>query len=381
MKKIILLNNTAQNILGFRKHLVQFLLAHNYQVYAMATDFTAQTKEEVASLGAIPIDYTFARGGLNPFADLKNMKKLEKVFKQIQPDVLLTSFSKPVIFGTLAAKKAKIPKTIAMLEGLGYTFTEQPDGQSLKAKIIKQIQVFLYKIALPKADTMIFLNPDDPKDLLDRYHIKVKKREILGAIGLDLNEYKFTNTPIKPISFVFIGRLLREKGIFEFLKAAEQVKKKYSTVVFKVIGSFDSENPGALKQGELQYYIESNIIKYPGFVTNIKDWIRESSVFVLPSYREGVPRSTQEAMAMGRAVITTDVPGCRETVVEGKNGFLIPKWDVAALAKAMEYFIENPEEIKRMGEESHKIASEKFDGEKVNRKLLKIIEDISNDTM
>ena len=109
-------------------------------------------------------------------------------------------------------------------------------------------------------------------------------------------------------------------------------------------------------------------------MTNIKDWIRESSVFVLPSYREGVPRSTQEAMAMGRAVITTDVPGCRETVVEGKNGFLIPKWNVVALAKAMEYFIENPEEIIRMGEESHKIASEKFDGEKVNQRLLKIIE-------
>ena len=303
------------------------------------------------------------------------MKQLEGIFKRIQPDILLTSFSKPVIFGTLAAKRAKVPKIIAMLEGLGYTFTEQPDGQSLKAKIIKQIQVFLYKIALPKADTMIFLNPDDPKDLLDRYHIEVKKREILGAIGLDLNEYKYSIPPSEPISFIFIARLLREKGIFEFLKAAEQVKKKYPVVVFKVIGSFDSENPGALKQGELQYYIESNIIEYPGFVTNIKDWIRESSVFVLPSYREGVPRSTQEAMAMGRAVITTDVPGCRETVVEGKNGFLIPKWDVAALVKAMEYFIENPEEIKRMGEESHKIASEKFDGEKVNQKLLKIIEE------
>ena len=145
-------------------------------------------------------------------------------------------------------------------------------------------------------------------------------------------------------------------------------------MIFKVIGSFDIENPGALKKEELQYYIDNNIITYPGFVNNINQWITESSVFVLPSYREGVPRSTQEAMAIGRAIITTDVPGCRETVVEGKNGFLIPKWDVPALAKAMEYFIENPEEIKRMGEESHKIALEKFDGEKVNQRLLKIIE-------
>lgn len=376
MKKIILLNNTAQNILGFRKHLVQFLLAHNYQVYAMATDFTLETKKKVEALGAVPIDYTFARGGLNPFVDLKNMKQLEHIFKKIQPEILLVSFAKPVIFGTLAAKKAKIPKIIAMLEGLGYTFTEQPEGQSLKAKLIKQIQVFLYKLALPKTDTIIFLNPDDPKDLLDKYHIKVKKREILGAIGLNLDEYQFSNAPTNSISFIFVARLLREKGIFEYLKAAKIVKTKYPSAIFRVIGNFDNENPGALKQDELKYYIDNNIVEYPGFVDNVNEWITKSSIFVLPSYREGVPRSTQEAMAIGRAVITTDVPGCRETVVEGKNGFLIPKWDVAALAKAMEYFIENPEEIKRMGQESHQIALEKFDGEKVNEKLLKIIENL-----
>jgi len=375
MKKIIILNNTSQNILGFRKHLVLFLLARNYQVYVMATDFTAQTKKEVELLGAIPIDYTFARGGLNPFADLKNMKQLEKIFRQIQPDVLLACFSKPVIFGTLAAKKAKLPKIIAMLEGLGYTFTEQPKGQSLKAKLIKLIQVFLYKLALPKTDVIIFLNPDDPKDLLDNYHIKVKKLEILGAIGLNLDEYQFCNAPTNSISFIFVARLLREKGIFEYLKAAEIVKTKYPSVIFKVIGSFDTENPGALKKEELDKYIQKGFITYPGFVNNVNQWITESSVFVLPSYyREGVPRSTQEAMAIGRAVITTDVPGCRETVVNGKNGFLIPKWDVKALVQAMEYFIENPTEISRMGMESYQIALEKFDGEKVNEKLLKIIE-------
>lgn len=375
MKKIIILNNTAQNILGFRKHLVQFLLAQDYQVYAMATDFTDQTKKEVKILGAIPIDYTFARGGLNPFADLKNMKRLEKIFKQIQPDVLLSCFSKPVIFGTLAAKNAKVPKIIAMLEGLGYTFTEQPEGQSLKAKLIKQIQVFLYKLALPKTDTIIFLNPDDPKDLLDKYHIKVKKREILGAIGLNLDEYQFSNAPTNSISFIFVARLLREKGIFEYLKAAKIVKTKYPSAIFRVIGNFDTENPGALKQDELKYYIDNNIVEYPGFVDNVNEWITMSSIFVLPSYyREGVPRSTQEAMAIGRAVITTDVPGCRETVVNGENGFLIPKWNIPILVESMEYFIENPNEVIRMGKKSYKIALEKFNGEKVNEKLLSIIE-------
>lgn len=375
MKKIILLNNTVQNILGFRKHLIQFLIAHSYEVYAMATDYTDETRQKVEDLGAIPINYSFARGGLNPFADLKNMKQLEKIFKQIQPDVLLSSFSKPVIFGTLAAKKARIPKVIAMLEGLGYTFTEHPNGQSLKAKIIKQIQIALYKIALPKANTVIFLNSDDPKDLLDNYHIKVKRKKILGAIGLDLNEYKYSIPPTEPISFIFIARLLREKGIFEFLQAAKKIKDKYPLTIFNVIGSLDTENPGGLKKDELEYYIENDVIKYPGFVNNVAEWIAKSSIFVLPSYyREGVPRSTQEAMAIGRAVITTNVPGCRETVENGRNGFLIPKWNVPALVEAMEYFIENPNEVIRMGKKSYKIALEKFNGEKVNEKLLSIIE-------
>ena len=374
MRKIIILNNSAQNILGFRKHFIQFLVAHNYEVYTMATDFTLETKKEVELLGAIPIDYTFARGGLNPFADLKNMKRLEYIFNKIQPDILLASFAKPVIFGTLAAKKAKISKIIAMLEGLGFSFTEQPNGQTLKAKIIKQIQVFLYKLSLPKADTVIFLNPDDPKDLLDKYHIRVKRNEVLGAIGLNLDEYKFSRPPINPMSFIFVARLLREKGIFEYLQAVKRIKSQYPDVIFKVVGDLDTENPGSIKKEELEDYIQRKIIVYTGYVINVKEHLTQSSVFVLPSYREGVPRSTQEAMATGRAVITTNVPGCRETVESGKNGFLIPKWDIDALAEAMKYFIENPTEITRMGQESHQIAVQKFDSDKVNKKLFKIID-------
>ena len=374
MKKIILLNNIAQDILIFRRHLVQYLITQNYMVYVMATDFSSQTKRQIEMLGAIPIGYSLKRGGLNPFYDLKTLWQLIKTFKQIRPNIILSSFAKPVIFGTLAAKIAGVQKVVGMIEGLGYAFTEQPNGQTLKARLIKFIQILLYKLALPQADLVLFLNNDDAKDLLDKYHIKVKRREVLGGIGLDLKEYRFSEFSSSFISFVFIARLLREKGIFDFLKAAEELKKKYPEVIFKVIGSFDIENPGALKKEELQYYIDNNIITYPGFVNNINQWITESSIFVLPSYREGVPRSTQEAMAIGRAIITTDVPGCRETVENGENGFLIPKWDISALVKAMEYFIKNPTEIKRMGFKSYQMALEKFDGNKVNKKLLKLIE-------
>ncbi|WP_288897989.1 glycosyltransferase family 4 protein [uncultured Capnocytophaga sp.] len=374
MKKIILLNNIVRDLLIFRKHLIAYLIERDYQVYAMATDFTFETRHQITEMGAIPVDYSFARGGLNPFSDLRNMYKLERIIEDIAPDVVVASFVKPVIYGTIASYRAKVPKVIAMVEGLGYPFTEQPNGQSLKAKLIKAIQILLYKIALPKAHTVVFLNHNDPTDLLVKYRIPVRRKAILGGIGLILDEFPYSEAPTQPISFIFVARLLREKGVFEFLQAAEIVKAKHPEVLFKVVGSLDNENPGALREKELTHYIENQTIVYPGYVQDVNNWIKESSVFVLPSYREGMPRSTQEAMAVGRAVITTDVPGCRETVIDGKNGFLVPVWDVPALVKAMEYFIANPQEINRMGAESYAIAAERFDGDKVNEKLFKMIE-------
>ena len=222
---------------------------------------------------------------------------------------------------------------------------------------------------------MVFLNPDDPEDLLSLNNIKVKDFHILGAIGLNLSEYPRMALPSndKKRSFLFMGRLLKEKGIYEYIQAAKIVKQRYPDTRFVVLGSIDESNLGALSQDELSMLIADGIIDYPGQVDNVVDWIANSDVFVLPSYREGVPRSTQEAMAIGRAVITTDVPGCRETVVDGVNGFLVEKWNPEALAGKMIYFIENPEQIAIMGQESYKIAQEKFDAEKVNQRLLKMI--------
>ena len=274
----------------------------------------------------------------------------------------------------LAAKLAKVPRVIGMLEGLGYTFTEQPERLSKKIQLIKKIQVFLYTLALPQLDQLIFLNPDDPHDLLDQYSINVKKVEVLGGIGLNLNHYKFSTNFSSNISFIFIARLLAEKGIHDYIKAAKIVKEKYPDVKFTVLGAIDKEALGSLEEEELQDLVQTNIIEYPGHVNNVSEWIERASVFVLPSYREGVPRSTQEAMAIGRAIITTDVPGCRETVVNGVNGFLVPKWNPEALAEKMIYFIEHPDQIEKMGYESYKMAMDKFDAEKVNQRLMNILD-------
>ncbi|RZG75955.1 glycosyltransferase family 1 protein [Acinetobacter wuhouensis] len=372
-KKIALIGTTGASFYGFRADLIKSLISKGHLVYALTSEYTEQCLEKISALGAIPITYQMSRGGLNPFADIQAFLQLKKILKSIEPDIVFSYFAKPVIYGSIAAKRAKVTQIIGMLEGLGYTFTDQPEGQTTKTKLIRYIQVLLYRFAFPCLDKMVFLNSDDQKDLIGTYHLSGPEVHILGGIGLNLKDYRFSEARVTPIKFLFIGRLLKEKGVFELIQAMRLVKYKYPQAHFTILGAIDHQNMGALKQAELNVLIKEELFEYPGYVTNVNQWITDSSVFVLPSYREGVPRSTQEAMAIGRPVITTDVPGCRETVVNGLNGFLVPKWDAEALAEKMCYFIENPEQINIMGLESYKIAQENFDVHMVNKKLFEIM--------
>ena len=381
-KKIILIGTTGSSFYGFRADLIKKLVSDGHQVYAFTSEYTDACLDKIKGLGAMPVCYELSRGGLNPFADIASTLQLVKKIKGIQPDLVFSYFAKPVIYGSIAAKIARVLNIIGMLEGLGYTFTDQPEGQTGKTKLIRNIQVLLYRFAFPCLDKMIFLNPDDQHDLMQTYGLKVPEVHILGGIGLNLKEYQYSAAPISPVKFIFIGRLLKEKGVFELIDAIRKVKLKYPHAHFTVLGAIDHQNMGALKQEQLDQFINEELFEYPGHVTNVQDWLTDASIFVLPSYREGVPRSTQEAMAIGRPVITTDVPGCRETVVDGVNGFLVPKWDAEALASKMCYFIEHPEQINVMGLESFKIAQNKFDSDKINSKLLDIMGLISkNETL
>lgn len=225
-------------------------------------------------------------------------------------------------------------------------------------------------------ESLIVLNPDDKDELLHQYGIKIKNIHILGGIGLDLRQYPYSEADIpdekEPVKFLFIGRFLKEKGIDDFIRAAEQVKGKYPDTVFTALGAIDKSRGGG--GGDLERFIAGDIIRFPGFVNNVSEVIKAHHIFVLPSYyREGVPRSTQEAMAVGRAVITTDVPGCSETVADKVNGFLIEPWNPRILAEKMIYFIENRAAVRLMGNASYAIAKDKFDAEKVDLKFLDIL--------
>lgn len=374
--KIVLLGTVVSSVFNFRIDLIRSLVESGFSVYVFCVDFDEISKARMKELGAIPVNYALSRAGLNPFRDLADTWRLSQLLKKIAPGVVLSYFVKPVIFGTTAARLAGVPRRIGMLEGLGYVFTDLPSGISRKQALLRKVQVLLYRMTLPLLDRLIFLNPDDPVDLLERYGLRARSVSVLGGIGVDLQKYVYVPPNVeKPPRFIFVGRLLAEKGIREYVAAARMVKERYPAVRFIVLGGLDEANPGGLSRAELDELTASGVVEYPGHVSSVREWLAEASVFVLPSYREGVPCSTQEAMAVGRAVITTDVPGCRETVVDGVNGYLTPRWDAETLAQKMLCFVLDPSLATRMGQESRRLAEDRFDAAKVNERLIQMLLD------
>lgn len=365
--KVIIIGTVKSSVFGFRLQLLKELRSRGCEITYYLSELDAALAQKARDeLGVECRLYPLSRTSTNPFKDLTTLFFLYREFKKEKPNVVFSYFSKPVIWGTLAAKLARVPKRVAMIEGLGYSFTRTPRGFSKKQRIIQCIQILLYRVALPHATGLVLLNPDDKNELLYKNSITASNVCLLGGIGVNLTKFMPSeDTSIAPVKyglrFIFIGRLLAEKGVREYVASAKLVKQKYPNTSFVILGGVDEVNPGALKHSTLDALTESGVIEYPGHVINVNDWIANSDVFVLPSYREGIPVSTQEAMASGKAILTTDVPGCRETVIEGMNGFIVPPWDINQLTERMIWMIKNPDRVKQMGKVSRELAEERFD--------------------
>jgi glycosyltransferase involved in cell wall biosynthesis len=365
--KIAVISNQARSMLNFRGPLLAELHRQGHEVLAFAPDFDSEMRSALVALGARPIDFAMSRSGVNPLRELAVIFELRSLLRRHQPDICFSFFLKPVIYGTIAAWSVGVKRRYGLIEGLGFAFTPAADFDA-RRWIVQRFLMLMARFAFKRLNRIIFLNPDDRNEFQERDLVMNSQTALLGAIGLDLEEWSVAPLPPGPAVFILVARLLRDKGIREYVDAARIVRSDYPDARFLLVGGLD-ENPAAIPQAEVEAWVAEGIIEWPGHVP-VQPWIAKASIFVLPSYREGFPRSTQEAMALGRAVITTDVPGCRETVIEGRNGLLVPVRDPEALARAMKHFIENPQDIAAMGNESRKLAAEQFDVVIQNRRLM-----------
>jgi len=367
-------------MLNFKGRLLQLLAVSGHTIYVFCHDFTDADKLQVRRLGGIPMDYSAGRTSLNPVRNFFSFLFLLRSIRVLKPDIIFASFAKPIIYAGLIGGLLRIRRIVVMIEGLGYPFTPNPNKKrDFKKFSIRSILVLSYRIVLRFSHKIIFLNQDDPSDLKRYFSIPKAKIYVLGPIGLDLSQYKFSAPRLaSDVAFIFVGRLLIDKGIRDYFEAAKIVRKHRPEVKFYLVGGLDPENPNGITKEELASYVESGVVEYVGYTKDVAEWIARSHVFVLPSYREGFPRSTQEAMAIGRPVITTNVPGCRDSVVDGLDGFVVNPWNPHELAEKMYYFIDNKEEIGRMGANAHAKAKKLFDDVPINTKLSKIILGLSS---
>lgn len=368
--RVMVIGGYAPSLLNFRGHLVASMVEAGHIVTACAPGLTPQIRGALENLGVSSHEIPLDRTGTSVFADMRSVRYLRKLFQKAQPDLVLSYTVKPVIYGSLAARSVGVPKVASIITGLGYTF----GNSSIKQRMIGSVTRQLYKYAMRANTVVFFQNPDDMRLFIEQRLIDdAKKAVLINGSGVDLRYYKQVPVVTDPPTFLLIGRLIRDKGIFEYVEAARKVRSKYPNVRFHLVGPFDT-NPSAISRSTIEKWQSEGIVDYFGEASDVRPYIAGASVYVLPSYREGTPRTVLEAMAMGRPIITTDAPGCRETVVDGRNGFLVPVGDVHSLVEAMEQFILRPQLIEEMGAESVRIAREKYDVHKVNEVILRSLQ-------
>lgn len=362
MKNVLLLCVTSQNVCTFRAGLIKSLQQQGCVVSVVA--FDDEYKQEIKELGVDFYCIKDKNRSLNPLKILALKGKYKKIIKQVKPDIVFTFMLKPNIFGALASKKLKTPKTFCMVEGAGDAFI----NNSIKWKVIRKVICVLYKKAFKRVDKVFFLNQDDRAEFIKRKLVKESQCERIFGIGVDLNRFEFK--PIKNnTTFLMVARMLKTKGVLEYCKCARIVKQKYPQATFNYLGG-----EGTVTLNDIKEYIDDGSITYLGTTKDVRPYLEDCTLLLLlSSYREGMPMSIMEAESVGRAIITSDNVGCRDTVIDGYNGYLIKHQDYQAMAEKCIWAIENPKQAEQMGINARKFAEENFDSEKINEQILSII--------
>lgn len=361
--RVAVLSSHTPSLFWFRMDMMQAFIAQGHEVFALGNEPAENWKERFSEKKIQYHQIEVQRNGVNPLKDLKALVSIRRVLKDIKPDKIFTYQAKTVIYGGIAANSLGITEVYPLIAGMGSVFL----SKTFKSRIIKKILTIEYSVAMRKCPTIFFQNHDDENVFRTNKILHKQKIVFLHGSGVNTEHFKLQPLP-EQFAFLCISRLIKDKGVYEYLEACRKIKQKYPKIRCLLVGPYDS-NPSALKPEELQPFIDEEIIEYFGEQEDVRPYLAQCNVFILPSYREGTPKTVLEAMACGRAVITTNAPGCRETVEDGKNGFLVPVRDVDALSTKMEYFIKNPECVSMMAVDGRKKAETVFNVKLVNQSI------------
>jgi glycosyltransferase involved in cell wall biosynthesis len=358
----------SYTIVTFRGWLIEDMVSRGHTVFACAPELSEADRVRLAKAGASYQRIGLERTGLNPFQDIKHIIDLAALFRRLKVDVVIAHTTKAMIIGCLAARFARVPKIFAIVEGLGYAFTPGPER---KRRLVRAVLGPAMKAALAVCDGVFVLNSDDRAYLIGLGILSPRQKvtQIAGT-GLDLEHYAYVPPTPGPPRFLLIARMIRDKGVVEYVEAARIVKAKHPEARFRLLGPID-DHPGTITRRQIDGWERDGAVEYLGTTDDVRPYLADCSTYVLPSYREGMPRTIMEAMAVGRLVIATDVPGCRDAVENGVTGFLVQPRNVGQLAEAMERAIQDPPTGEMLGCRARRRTENRFSAAASNRQLLK----------
>jgi glycosyltransferase involved in cell wall biosynthesis len=375
MKLIIVVNE----LWFFLSHRLPIALAARDAGYEVHIASRTGTSNEIKQLKQESLQFhsiSFHRSSTGLWQEFKTLLELNKLYKEIQPDIVHHVTIKPVLYGTLVARWVGGIKILNAISGLGYLFIAQGWQSSIRKKLL----LWGYRAILyGKKVWILFQNPDDQALFFQHKIIHPQYTSIIKGSGVDLNQFALSAIPKGKIQIILVARMLWDKGVGEFVESATVLKKQGIDADFILVGSIDPGNPESISTKQLEQWNRSGVVKWLGERSDITQLLTESHIAVLPSYREGLPKSLIEAAAVGRPIITTDVPGCREVVKEGENGFLVPARDAKKLAVVIKKLINNPKLLIVMGKKSRLIAEQEFSIQKVITKTLTLYSKIGSD--
>lgn len=361
-RSIAVLSSHTPSLFWFRTDMMRDFIKRGYDVYALGNEEESKWIDRFKDNNITYQQISVSRNGVNPFQDRKTLDSIKEKLKSIRPEKIFTYQAKTVIYGAMAANSLGITEVYPLIAGMGSAFL----SNNLKTRFIRFVMTKLYRRSMKRCPVVFFQNHDDEQVFRDCGIVKNQKVVMIHGSGVNTEKFTLLPLPDKP-AFLCISRLIRDKGVYEYLESCKRIKVEYPDIRCLLVGPYDT-NPSAMKPEELQPFINAGI-EYFGEQDDVRPYIEQCSVFILPSYREGTPKTNLEAMACGRAVITTDAPGCKETVIDGENGFLVPVKDANSIYQKMIWFIEHPKDAEIMGKKGRTMVEDLFDVKKVNETI------------